>query len=208
MISRDPSPFAPIPGTVPAPRGLFVDRWGTLLQTPEAGFARSADDVEFSSGAVDALFRASQAGWCIYLLGNEDAVARGQVSDAAWQEIDARVLEGLGAGGVRIARDYTCLDHPTEGVPGHQKDSVYLLPNTGAFYHAAHEDGIELRKSWVVGDSSLELVAGWRAGLRQAGVRTGLAVGDGTFKVTPDVLGSDLSDVVLGLLELEGALHP
>ena len=31
----DPSPFAPLPGMERAPRGLFLDRWGTLMALPE-----------------------------------------------------------------------------------------------------------------------------------------------------------------------------
>ena len=57
MPSRDPSPYAPIPGTVPHPRALFIDRWGTLMHAPERGYPLSFQEVEFAPGAVDALFR-------------------------------------------------------------------------------------------------------------------------------------------------------
>jgi len=200
------SPYPPLEGTVPAPRALFVDRWGTLLEPPSEGFARHPSDVRFLANAVQALFRASRAGWQIYLLGNEDAVARGQVPLEAWKEIEEKLLAALARAGVPIARNYVCLEHP-EGAPGHRNDSVYLLPNTGAFYHATHSDGIDLGKSWVIGDSTLELVAGWRAGCRQAGVRTGLALSDRTFHVDPELMADDLAGVVVELLTRTGALH-
>jgi len=100
---------------------------------------------------------------------------------------------------VLVTRQYACLDHP-QGKGTHQADSVYLLPNTGAFYHASHTDGIQLNKSWVIGDSTLELVAGWRAGCRSAGVGTGLGLGDRTFQVDPDFQGRDLAAVIGELL--------
>jgi histidinol phosphatase-like enzyme len=208
MPPRDPSRYAPIPGTVPHPRALFIDRWGTLVHPPARGYALSLNEVEFAAGAVDALFRATQAGWRVYLLGNEEAVARGRLAPEAWAELQAGLLAHLSEHGARVDRCYVSLDDPVNGVKGRRKDSVYHLPNTGAFYHAAHADRVELRKSWVIGDSTLELVAGWREGVRLAGVRSGLGLSDRTFEVTPEILAPDLAGVLQQLLELENALHP
>jgi histidinol phosphatase-like enzyme len=205
MLHELRPPFSPLPGTIPHPRGLFVDRWGTLLEAPERGYAREPDEVRFFPGVLSALFRATRAGWRIYLLGNEDAVAHGQLSLEAWQAVETRILGTLAAGGVVVTRQYACIDHPA-GIAGRRNDSVYLLPNTGAFYHAAHEDGVELGKSWVIGDSTLELVAGWRAGLRVAGVRTGLALGDRTFGVDPEMWSANLVEALEALLGTREAL--
>ena len=198
-------PFAPLPGTTPRPRGLFVDRWGTLLEMPERGYAIEPGEVRFFPGVLSALFRATRAGWKIYLLGNEDAVAHGKLALDAWRAVEAHILGTLAAGGVGVTRHYACIDHP-EGIEGRRNDSVYLLPNTGAFYHAAHEDGVELGKSWVIGDSTLELVAGWRSGVRVAGVRTGLALSDRTFGVDPEMWSTSLTEALDSLLGIREAL--
>ena len=198
--------YPPLEGTVPHPRALFVDRWGTLLETPSAGYASLPSEVRFHAGALDALFRASQAGWRLYLLGNEDAVAFGRLPVEAWREIEKKMLTDLARAGVAVARSYACIDHP-EGAPGRRNDSVYLLPNTGAFYHALHVDGIELGKSWVIGDSTLELVAGWRSGCRMAAVQTGQGLADRTFVVDPELVAADLRRVVLELLQRTEAMR-
>lgn len=200
------SPYPPLEGTVRAPRALFVDRWGTLLQVPPEGYARTPGELAYYPGALDALFRASRAGWRLYLLGNEDAVAFGKLTLAAWEEIEKKLQHDLARAGVPIAKSYVCLEH-SEGVAGQRNDSVYQLPNTGAFYHATHSDGIDLAKSWVIGDSTLELVAGWRAGVRMAAVRTGQALGDRAYHVDPEVIGDDLAGVVRDLLTRTDALH-
>src|SRR5262249_8104250 len=131
----------------------------------------------------------------------------GQLPLDQWKRIEKKMLDDLARAGVTIAANYACLDHP-RGIAGRRNDSVYLLPNTGAFYHATHVDGIELAKSWVIGDSTLELVAGWRAGCRMAGVRTGLALADRAYEVDPEVVGNDLREVVLELLTRCEAPHP
>jgi histidinol phosphatase-like enzyme len=145
---------------------------------------------------VDALFRAVQAGWTIYLIGNEDAVARGHAPESAWKAFEERLLLQLGAAGVVVERNYACLVDPEHGVGDRCQDSVFLLPNTGAMYHARQHDGTHLGESWVIGDSSIELAAGWRAGCRTAGVRTGQALSDGVLEVDLDLLAADLTCVV------------
>ena len=200
MFDRHLAQEPPISGTVPAPRALFVDRFGTLLRIPSRGWAETPDEVEFLPGAREALFRAVRAGWKIYLIGNDDEVAYGELSLTAWNAIQERIAEELEGAGVLIERVYACTTRP-DGVRDQIGDSVYLLPNTGAFYHATHTDGIELRKSWVVGDSTLELVAGWRSGCRLAAVRTGLGMRDRTFEVDPEILAEDLAAVVRVLLD-------
>lgn len=197
----DPSPFAPIEGTQQAPRGLFVKRWGTLLVEPENGFPTEPDELEFVEGAIDCLYRAGRAGWNVYLVGNEEPVWKGDVDKAIWDRLQERIHAKLEAAGVPLVRDYACIDHP-EGIPGRTNDSVYLLPNTGAFYQAAHFDGIDLQNSWLVGDETVELVAAWRAGVRTAGVRSGKGLGDGTFAVDPEIEGATLTEVVSTLLRL------
>jgi histidinol phosphatase-like enzyme len=189
------SPFAPLPGTEPATRALFVDRWGTLLELPAASAPRF-DPEKIFPGAVDALFRAQQAGWQIYLIGNEPAVATGRWSDAAWERFEAALLEHLAAMGVDVVRNYACLDHPEEGHGAHQKPSVFLLPDTGLLYHASQNDGVALSSSWVLGDSSLELTAGGRAGCGTVGVQTGLAFQDGGMQVEPDVVVENLAEAL------------
>ena len=189
------SPYSPLPGSGPPARGLFIDRWGTLLELPQQGYLSHFENACFTPGAVDAMFHAGQAGWNLYLIGNECAVAHGKLSMEKWEAFEQELLEHLRSHGVAIRRCYASTDHP-QGVAPHTKDSVFHLPNTGGLYHAAQVDGIILDQSWVIGDSSLELVAGWRASCRLAGVRTGLAVKDGEFPIDPEINADNLADVL------------
>lgn len=176
MFDVSHSPFSPIPGTQRAPHGLFIDRWGTLLcpepGDPPLGFAPEL----LTPRAVETLFRAQQAGWLLYLIGNEEAVAFGRQSEQSWRNFEADLLAHLASLGVSVQRSYACLDHP-DGRGQHAMPSVFQLPNTGVFYHAQQYDGVRLEDCWVIGDSSLELAAGDRVGCRLAalGEQRGLA---------------------------------
>jgi histidinol phosphatase-like enzyme len=195
MPPIDPSPFAPLPGTERSVRALFIDRWGTLLELPSRDGPQRFSPEKLIEGTVDALFRARQADWRLYLVGNEEAVAMGRWPEASWERFEQGLLAHLGAHGVDIARNYACLDHP-EGAGEHAKPTVFLLPDTGALYHAAQVDAVELRESWVIGDSTLELAAGGRAGCGTIGLRSGLGCRDGAMKVEPDVQVDHLVDAL------------
>ena len=170
----------------PPPRGLFLDVLGTLVEPGPGGRFKSIGKSNFYEGVLDALFRATQAGWHLYLIGNIDSVSFGKQTQAQWDKFRDGLVTRLKSEGIPVRRDYTCTNHP-EGVAGQNRDSVYFLPGTGAMHHAAQAEGISLSLSWVVGDSSTELVAGWRAGCCTAGVRTGDALEDGAFQVEPDM---------------------
>ncbi len=195
MIHRRAPRYTPIPGTEPPVRALFVKRWGTLLELPEAQPCSRLSEAAYTAGAVDALFRASQAGWRIYLIGNEDGVARGWLDDEGWEGFQAELLDHLRGQGVAVARCYACLDHP-EGKGRHRRKSVFLLPDTGLFFHAAQEDAVELRGSWVIGDATPELAAGERAGCRVASVRTGQGLRDRDLEVEPELDAANLAEAL------------
>jgi len=188
-------PVARIPGTEPARRALFLDRWGTLLDLPPGGFA-PFPECRIAPGVAEALFRLSGAGWNLYLIGNEDMVATGRVRDEEWASFERALLEHLQGQGVRILRNYACLEHPTEGVGPHKKTSVFRLPDTGIFFHARQNDGVALERSFLVGDSTLEIAAGGRAGLRTVGVATGQGCRDGGYVVEPEIRATDLREAL------------
>ena len=188
-------PLPPLPGTGRPRRGLFIDHLGTLLQVPSCGFLSSAEEVVFTEDALETLFAAGQNGWNIYLVGNEDSIFEGRVDAETWETIHAEIHEQMRSHGISVTRSYICIDHP-EGQAPHDRDSVYRLPNTGPMYHAAQADGISLAHSWVIGDQTIDLVAGWRAGCHMAGVRTGAAIKDGALQVEPEILADNLSACV------------
>lgn len=199
--------LAPLPGTSQPKRALFVDRFGTLLEAPSGTPRSTYKEQIFSPGALDALFRCSQTGWAIYLIGNEDAVARGQCKDSVWNQYEEQMLVEMQRQGIPVARSYACLDHPTEGKGSHLKDSVFLLPNTGPMYHARQHDGIRLEESWVIGDSALELTAGWRAGCRTAGIEPVDGVSISDLELEMEFCGTSLADVLDEILHLAEAAH-
>lgn len=195
VIQNDSFIPSPIPGAGRPVRGIFVSRNGGLVAAhaaPASGSRRpAAAEGVCSPAALRLLFRAGQRGWNLYLIGNEDDVAKGKVSDDAWESFEADLLATLAREGIPLVRHYACLDHP-KGKGRHRRDSVFRFPNTGALFHAAQEDGIELRESWVLSSDADELAAGWRAGCRTGRVGSAPPRGE-TLEVEADLVAKDLA---------------
>jgi histidinol phosphatase-like enzyme len=196
---RNNRPFPALEGTKAPSKALFIKRWGTLLNLPDSGFPEFSEEL-FTRDAVDSLFRASQAGWHIYLLGNEDHVWSGQIDQETWTRFESELLEHLSKNGVPVTRSYACTDDPVNGVEDHRKESVYSLPNTGAMYHARQMESIDLSSSWVIGDESCELTAGWRAGCLTAGVINKGTTPSGPLETDTAFAATDLGSVLEALV--------
>ncbi|QDV07631.1 D-glycero-alpha-D-manno-heptose-1,7-bisphosphate 7-phosphatase [Planctomycetes bacterium Poly30] len=184
-VPQSPIPQQP-PSWGPPTRGVFVNVLGTIVAPLENGNFPEIGDAVFYEGVLDGLFKVTQSGWNLYLMGNIDSVAFGRQGVEEWRSFSKGLHDHLRGHGIKLKRDYCCIDHP-EGVKGQNNDSVYLLPGTGAMHHAAQADGVNLSVSWVIGDSTVELVAGWRADCRLVAVQTGQGLRDGAFQVEPEL---------------------
>jgi phosphoglycolate phosphatase-like HAD superfamily hydrolase len=60
---------------------------------------------------------------------------------------------------------------------------------------------IALDRSWMVGDTSGDILMARRAGLRSILVRTGSAGRDGKYDAEPDFVAVDISEAVSIILE-------
>ncbi len=192
-----------LPGTGFPPRGLFISRLGGLIQPTKGGSPKTIASTRFAEGALNALFAAGQCGWNIYVVGNEDAVAHGRTSPEAFAKFDEELCAHLRSLGIPLKRHYASTVAP-DGKGPQCNESVFRFPNTGCFYHAQQEDGIELRSSWILSSDVQELAAGWRAGIRCG--RIGGVEREGGLVVECDREGGSVAEMVRGLVQVQKSL--
>jgi D-glycero-D-manno-heptose 1,7-bisphosphate phosphatase len=190
-------------------RTVFVDRDGVInALVPDPGTGRlesplSVADVTLIDGAAAALALLAAAGWTLVGVSNQPAAAKGALSLDQLHAIQARVLELLSAQGVRFDDFRLCLHHP-DGVVAELSGSCDCRkPAPGMLLQAASALGIELARSWMVGDTDADVIAG-----RAAGCRTILVGNPGSAHkrggdVSPDVAAADLAAAVAEILRSE-----
>lgn len=157
--------------TAPA---VFLDRDNTIIR--DRGYLSDPDQVALIPGAAKAILRFSEVGYLVVVVSNQSGVARGLLTEENLQAVHARVEERLAAEGVKLDGAYYCpyLDGAEATVNAYRRASNLRKPQPGMLLKAARELGIDLTRSWMIGDSPTDVEAG-----RRAGCRTILLQGDG-----------------------------
>jgi D-glycero-D-manno-heptose 1,7-bisphosphate phosphatase len=152
--------------------GAFLDRDGTLNESvpdPVSGLPESpltVAQVRLIDGAADAARRLAQAGFALVCVSNQPAAAKGKVSVEQLLAVQERVLELLRQAGVRLDGSRLCLHHPDGIVPELSRACDCRKPAPGMLLDAAAELGLDLRSSWIFGDTDSDVLAGHAAGCR------------------------------------------
>ncbi len=183
-------------------RAVFLDRDGTINR--EVTHLKSSDQVELLHGAAAAIRRLNRSGTLAVVVTNQPVVARGDVSLEGLGRIHARLESKLGAGGAFLDALYFCPHHPDKGFPGEVPELKGQCncrkPEPGLIDKACRDLGIGRHGSWMVGDTTSDVEAGRRAGLRTVLLRSGQAGADAKHATRPDYIAPDLADAVEWIL--------
>jgi histidinol-phosphate phosphatase family protein len=187
---------------------VFLDRDGTINR--EVTHLKSPDQLELQPGAAAAIRRLNRSGKLAVVITNQPVVARGDVSLEGLECIHARLESQLGVSGAYVDGIYVCPHHPDKGFPGEIPElkgpCSCRKPEPGLIDKACRELGIARQDSWMVGDTTSDIEAGRRAGVRTVLLRSGHAGADAKHAVRPDYIAPDLPDAVEWILGGHAAL--
>jgi D-glycero-D-manno-heptose 1,7-bisphosphate phosphatase len=189
---------------------IFFDRDGTLSR--EVGYVNHLSRLELYPFAVDAVRLVNRSGLLAVLITNQAGVARGYFPESLVTEVHARFHEILAGGGARLDGIYYCPHHPTVGQPPYRQDCDCRKPRPGLLERAARELGIDLKRSWVIGDRHGDVQLAWRVGARGALVKTGYGLGELTYHAAgwerqPDLVAENVLEAVAQILSQEPAAN-
>jgi D-glycero-D-manno-heptose 1,7-bisphosphate phosphatase len=141
---------------------LFLDRDGVLVE--EAHYLHKIKDVKLTPHAADVVKAANDLGVPVVLVTNQAGIGYGMFGWDDFVAVQARILGDLAKGGARIDGVFACPFHAKgQGVYAHD-DHPARKPNPGMLWLARDALGLDLSRSWIVGDRALDLLAGRNAG--------------------------------------------
>jgi D-glycero-D-manno-heptose 1,7-bisphosphate phosphatase len=150
---------------------VFFDRDGTLNE--EVEFLTAPEQMRLIPGAGRAVRAVNENGFLALVISNQSGIARGLFTEADLIPIHAKFQQELAASGARIDRIYYCPHHPTAGIPPYRVDCDCRKPRPGMLHRAEEEMGVDLSRSYVVGDRIVDVLAGRNAGAKGILVLTG-----------------------------------
>jgi D-glycero-D-manno-heptose 1,7-bisphosphate phosphatase len=177
---------------------IFIDRDGTLNE--EVGYLHRPQEVVLIQGAAPAIARLNALGIPVIVVTNQAGIGRGKYG---WEDFLA-VTEHIA---LMLKAEQAHLD-AVYAAPHHEKglgeyahpDHPDRKPNPGMLLRAAEERGLDLSRSWMIGDKQIDLEAGRNAGCRVALVLTGY--GKSVDPGLANLVATDLAEAVARILEL------
>jgi D-glycero-D-manno-heptose 1,7-bisphosphate phosphatase len=124
---------------------VFLDRDGTLVADPS--YLHQPDRVELLPGVREGLGRLSRVGWPLVVVSNQSGIGRGMYGEEAFRAVMGRIAELLAPDGVSFTAVYYCPHHPEVTGPCECRK-----PGVALFERASREHGLDLGRSWYLGD--------------------------------------------------------
>lgn len=173
-------------------RAVFLDRDGVINRSvvrdglPFA--ASNLDEFEIFPEVPEACRRLKAAGFLLIVATNQPDVGRGTMKKKTVEAIHVEMCRQL-----PIDRVEVCY-HPGHGA----SDCECRKPKPGLLLNAAHELGIDLARSWMVGDRWRDIDCGHAAGCRTIFVDRGYAE---ALKQMPDFRVKNLAQAAEIILD-------
>jgi histidinol-phosphate phosphatase family protein len=148
------------PATRPLRPCLFIDKDGTLVENVPYNVDPAL--LRFMPGAGAALARLQRAGLALVIVTNQSGIARGLFTTEQFEALEQALRQ-------RLQQDFGVTLDGVEFCPHGPGDDerpacTCRKPAPGMLIRAAHRHGLDLSRSWIVGDTLDDVEAGHRAG--------------------------------------------
>ena len=140
-------------------RFVFLDRDGTLVR--DLGYTHRIEDYELLPGVVPGLRRILDAGFRLAVVTNQSGIGRGYFKAEQYVAFQAHLAGDLARQGVPIDASYFCPHRP-------EANCECRKPRPALLHRAERELGADLARSWVIGDSTVDVELAQRGGCRGA----------------------------------------
>lgn len=146
--------------------GLFLDRDGVLVK--EVNYLKNKEDVSLEAGAPELIAWGRAQGFGLVCVTNQSGIARGLISWPAFRAVEAEIARQLAVRNTALDLTVACPFHPdftpdyTEEHAGWRKPGCRMIEHAGALM------GLDLARSWLVGDREGDIAAAKGAGLKGA----------------------------------------
>ena len=171
---------------------VFVDRDGTLID--DTGYLGDPAGIVFYPGVPESLKRLREAGYRLVVVTNQSGIGRGYFDEETAILVNYVMVRRLADQGVVLDAIYYCPHHPDDGCRC-RKPGILMIER------ACRDLGLDPGRSWMIGDTGRDVLAGKEAGLRSVLVETGMP---DKGQVPGDVLRRESFDLAVQVVTAEG----
>lgn len=167
---------------------VFLDRDGTINKDP--GYFHDASKLEIFDGVIEGLKLLSK-NYKFFVIQNQAGIGKGIYKEKDRIEVNEKINEILAVHNLRIEKFYYC--------PHREEDNCECRkPKADLVLRAVKEFNIDLEKSWLIGDTTIDAKLGENLknlgfrNFRMIQLKTGYAGMDRRFHAKPDFIANNL----------------
>ena len=151
-------------------KAIFLDRDGTINK--KNGFITKTEQFELIDGVANAIKRINESNYLAVVVTNQPVIARGDCDFSDLDLIHQKLETELGKSGAYLDAIYICPHHTDKGFEGERPEykcnCECRKPKPGMLLQAAKDLNIDLSKSYMIGDSENDILAGKNAGCKKS----------------------------------------
>jgi D-glycero-D-manno-heptose 1,7-bisphosphate phosphatase len=190
--------------STPLRPAVFLDRDGTINE--QMGYINHISRFHLLPGVPEAIRRLNEAGIPVVVVTNQSGLARGYFPAELLTAVHEKMVTLLAEHGAHVDGIYICPHHPEAKREEYRLNCDCRKPKTGLLVQAANDLGLDLTRSFVVGDRWSDLKTAANCGATPVLVLTGYGSGDALYigptqVVQPAMIGDDLAAAVQWILE-------
>jgi len=124
------------------------------------------DEFQLLPGVGEAIGKINAVGLLVVVVSNQPGVAKGKFTVDLLDAITQKMHQELEACGATVDAVFYCLHHPEAVLDGYRMRCECRKPKPGLLLRAADELGIDVQRSYMVGDAPTDVQAGAMSGCR------------------------------------------
>lgn len=156
------------------PKAIFIDRDDTIYD--DVSYCSTPDDFDVFDFVPDAISRLNKAGYMVIVITNQSGINRGYFDVETLNRIHDKMLKQISEGGGRIDDIFFCPHHPDENCSCRK-------PEIGMGIEAVKKYGINVKESYMIGDSDRDMGFGERLGCKTIKVSEEFTFEDAVNKI-------------------------
>lgn len=184
-------------------KAIFLDRDGVINK--EVGQLSKIEDFVLYDFVAKAIKKINDSDYLTIVITNQPMIAKGFMTENDLSQIHKKMETELGLQSAKINAIYYCSHHPEKGFDGEVVELKISCncrkPKIGLIKKAVKDFNIDLKKSFLIGDSSTDAKTAENAEIKFIGVKTGHSMKDGKHKLRKKFpLYENLLEAVVGLI--------
>ncbi|MFA7382993.1 MAG: D-glycero-beta-D-manno-heptose 1,7-bisphosphate 7-phosphatase [Desulfurivibrionaceae bacterium] len=183
---------------------VFLDRDGTINE--QMGYINHISRFVMLPKSAAAIRLLNGQGIPVVVISNQSGLARGYFPESLLAEVHTKMNEALAEVGAHVDGIYVCPHHPEAMEERFRLACDCRKPKPGLFLQAAADLGLDLARSYVVGDRWSDLKAAAAVQAKGILVLTGYGRGDYEYigpvqSVQPSYVADDLYAAVQWIVQ-------